>query len=46
MSLYKPRCMVCGVPLGKVPYGEDIRDAVCSKECYDIYTDEEGGDGE
>ena len=45
MSLYEPRCMVCGAPLGGVPFGEDIREAVCSEECYVIYTDEEDGDG-
>ena len=39
MSIYEPRCVVCGCPLGKAaPFEKAIRDSeVCSDECYKIY---------
>lgn len=39
MSLYEPRCMVCGAPLSKgAPFEPKVRDSeVCSDKCYEIY---------
>ena len=39
MSLYEPRCLVCGAPLGKgAPFEKSVRDSeVCSDRCYEIY---------
>jgi len=39
MSLYEPRCLVCGAPLGKgAPFGKDVRHSeVCSDTCYERY---------
>lgn len=44
MSLYEPRCLVCGAPLDKsVPFQNEVRRSeVCSDRCYEIYiTDED-----
>lgn len=44
MSLYEPRCVVCGAPLAKgAPFEKDVRKSeVCSnEECYEIYMAEE-----
>ena len=43
MSLYEPRCMVCGAPLDKgAPFEPNVRDSeVCSDECYEIYMKQE-----
>jgi len=39
MSLYEPRCMVCGAPLGRgAPFENTVRRSeVCSDNCYEIY---------
>ena len=39
MSLYEPRCLVCGAPLSRyAPFEKDVRDSeVCSDECYETY---------
>jgi len=42
MSLYEPRCLVCGAPLDKgAPFEKDPRKSeVCSDICYNIYISE------
>ena len=45
MSIYEPRCLVCGAPLDKAaPFQKQIRNSeCCSDECYQKYmTDDEG----
>ncbi len=39
MSLYEPRCLVCGAPLGRhAPFEKDVRNSeVCSDKCYELY---------
>ena len=39
MSLYEPRCLVCGNPLDRgAPFEKEVRESeVCSDECYEIY---------
>lgn len=39
MSLYEPRCLVCGTPLSRgAPFEGDVRKSeVCSEKCYEIY---------
>ena len=46
MSLYEPRCLVCGAPLNSgAPFEKDVRNSeVCSDECYDIYMYNEDDD--
>jgi len=46
MSLYEPRCLVCGAPLGKgSPFAKEIRNSeVCSDECYETYTNPDDDD--
>ena len=41
MSLYEPRCLVCGNPLDKgAPFEKEVRKSeVCSDRCYLIYMD-------
>jgi predicted nucleic acid-binding Zn ribbon protein len=43
MSLFEPRCLVCGAPLGKgAPFEKTVRKSeVCSDKCYEIYTTDE-----
>lgn len=44
MSLYEPRCLVCGAPIGRhAPFEKDVRNSeVCSDKCYEIYMTEDG----
>lgn len=45
MSIYEPRCLVCGSPLDRgAPFEKTVRKSeVCSNECYKIYmTDDDG----
>ena len=48
MSLFEPRCLVCGAPLNiSAPFEKTVRKSeVCSDECYEIYMKktEEGAD--
>lgn len=39
MSLFEPRCLVCGAPLDKgASFEKEVRDSeVCSDKCYEIY---------
>ena len=39
MSIYEPRCLVCGSPMEKgAPFEKDVRNSeVCSDLCYKIY---------
>ena len=48
MSLYEPRCLVCGAPLDKgAPFEKDVRDSeVCSDTCYERYMFNEGDNQE
>ena len=42
MSLYEPRCLVCGAPLGKnASFEKDVRRSeVCSDKCYLLYMED------
>lgn len=46
MSLFEPRCLVCGNPFGdrRSAFKKSVRESeVCSDECYVIYmTDDDG----
>ena len=48
MSLYEPRCMVCGAPLDRgAPFEKDPRKSeTCSYECAEIYFHDEDNEDE
>jgi predicted nucleic acid-binding Zn ribbon protein len=48
MSLFEPRCLVCGAPLDKgAPFEKEIIGGeVCSDKCYEIYMTDDDYEGE